>query len=67
MEHKLDIVTIAVAISVAAYVAIAMDYVALYDLGWSIQQIRSLALSMAIPTAALIAVEFFGEKLRKSK
>ena len=67
MENKPDIVTMAVAVSVAAYVAIAMDYVALYDLGLSIQQIRGLALSIAVATAAPIAVDFLGKRLRKAK
>jgi hypothetical protein len=63
METRFDIVTMASAVCVAGYVAIALRYVALYDLGLSSQQVRSGAVITAIAMAALIAVDFFGNKL----
>jgi hypothetical protein len=63
METRLDIVTMASAVCVAGYVAIALRYVALYDLGLSGQQVRSGAVITAIAMAAMIAVDFFGNKL----
>jgi hypothetical protein len=63
METRFDIVTMASAVCVAGYVAIALRYVALYDLGLSGQQVRSGAVITAIAMAAMIAVDFFGNKL----
>jgi hypothetical protein len=51
MEGELDIVTAVCAICVAAYVAIAIGYVAHFDLGFSIQQIRGAALAIAVLVA----------------
>ena len=67
MESKLDIVTIVSAVCVAAYAAVAIRYVARYDLGFSLQQIRGAALVIAVVIAALIAIDFFGKKLGKAK
>ena len=39
-DAKLDVVTISCAIGVAGYTAIAMDYVAMYDLELSLEEIR---------------------------
>jgi hypothetical protein len=63
METRFDIVTMASAVCVAGYVAIALRYVALYDLGLSGQQVRGGAVITAIAMAAMIAVDFFGNKL----
>lgn len=59
--------TIASAVCVAACVAITLGYVALYDLGLSREAVRSGAMIAAILIAAMIAVDFFGKKLRKAK
>jgi drug/metabolite transporter (DMT)-like permease len=67
MERRLEMVTIANAICVAACVAIALGYVALYDLGFSREAVRSGAVIAAILIAAMVAVDFFGKKLRKAK
>ncbi len=67
MESKFDIVTIAGAVGVAAYVAVAIGYVARYDLGFSAEAIRGTAVGIAVTMAALIAIDFFGKKLRKAK
>ena len=67
MESKFDIVTIIHVTFVAAYVAIALDYVAHYRLGYSLQEIRGAAVMNAVVIAAFIAIDFFGKKLGKSK
>jgi hypothetical protein len=66
MESRFDIVTMASAVCVAGYVAIALRYVALYDLGLSGQQIRSGAVITAIAMAAMVAIDFVGSKLGKT-
>ncbi len=67
MKNKLDAVTAVSAAGVAAYAAIAIGYVAQYDLGLSLEEIRGTALVIAVCIAALTAIEFFGRKLRKAK
>jgi hypothetical protein len=67
MENKFGIVTIAHVIFVAAYVAIALDYVAHYELGFSLQEIRGAAVIISVVIAALIAIDYFGKKLGKAK
>jgi hypothetical protein len=66
MESRFELVTIASAVCVAGYVAIALRYVALYDLGLSREQVRSGAMIVAIIMAALVAIDFFGNKLGKT-
>jgi hypothetical protein len=66
VESRFDIGTIATAVCVAGYVAIALRYVALYDLGLSREEVRSGAMIVAILMAALVAVDFFGKKLGKA-
>jgi ABC-type proline/glycine betaine transport system substrate-binding protein len=63
MESRSDIVTIASALWVAGYVAIALRHVALYDLGFSSQEIRSGAVMVALAMAAMLAIDFFASKL----
>lgn len=63
MKSRFDIVTIASALCVAGYAAIGLRYVALYDLGFTGQQIRSGAVITAIAMAAMIAVDYVGGKL----
>jgi hypothetical protein len=65
MESKFDIVTTASAVCVAAYAAIAIGYVARYDLEFSPQEIRGTAVAIAVTIAALIAIDFF-QKLGKA-
>jgi hypothetical protein len=67
MESKFDIVTIASAVCVAGYVAITLEYVALYDFGLSREAVRSAAMIAAILIAALVAIEFFGKRFGKAK
>jgi hypothetical protein len=63
MERRFDIVTIASAVCVAGYAAMALRYVALYDLGLSSQEVRSGAMIVAVAMAAMVAIDFFGRKL----
>jgi hypothetical protein len=52
-------VTIAIAVVVAAYLAIATGYVAHYQLGFSPQEIRGAAVLIAVAVGSLIAIDFF--------
>jgi tetrahydromethanopterin S-methyltransferase subunit C len=51
----------------AAMVAFWLGYIAHYDLGFSRQEIRTPAVIAAGVIALLLAVEYFGTRLRKSK
>ena len=67
MESWVDgIVTITSAVVLAAYVAISLGYVALYDLGLSGEKVRGTAMVAVILIAATVAVDFFGKKQRKA-
>jgi hypothetical protein len=67
MESWVDgIVTITNAVFLAAYVAITLGYVALYDLGLSGEKVRGAAMIAVILIAATVAVDFLGKKLRKA-
>jgi hypothetical protein len=65
MESKLDVVTIASAVCVAAYAALAIGYVARME--FSEQEIRGAAVLVAFVIATFVAIDFFGKKLRKAK
>ncbi len=67
MKNRLDAVTAISAVGVAAYVAVAIGYVARYDLGFSSYQICGTALIAAVLIAALIAIEFSGKTLGRAK
>ena len=58
IESRFDIVTIAIAVGVAAYLAIAIGYVARYELGLSLQEIRGVAVLIAVAIGSLIATAF---------
>lgn len=66
MESRFDIVAIANAVCVAAYLAISLRYLALYGLGLSGEEVRGAAMIAAILMATMVAVDFFGKKLRKA-
>jgi hypothetical protein len=67
MESWVDgIVTITNAVFLAAYVAITLGYVALYDLGLSGEKVRGEAMIAVILIAATVAIDFLGKKLRKA-
>jgi hypothetical protein len=68
MKGKFDTVTIIHVVFVGAYLAIALDHVAQYDPGYSLQEIRGAAMTTAVVLAAtFIAIDFFGKKLGKAK
>lgn len=66
MQSDWDGVSAVSALFVAAYAAIAIDYVAQYDLGFSLSEIRIAAVLTAIAIAALTCIDFLGKRLRKS-
>jgi hypothetical protein len=51
----------------AAFAALWLAYIAHYDFGLSRQEIRIPAVVVAAVIAVLVAIEFFGKKLRKLK
>jgi hypothetical protein len=56
-----------IATSIAIVVSLTLAYIAHEDFGFSSEEIRIPALAAASVIAALVAVEFFGKKLRKPK
>ena len=67
MEARLDAVTITCAVCVAAYAALAAEYVAQYAFGVSLEIIRGTSLLIAVVMATVIALDFFGKKRIKAK
>jgi hypothetical protein len=67
MESKFDIMTTASAVGVAAYVAMTIGNVARYDLGFSPQEVRGMAVGIVVIMAAIIAIDFFGKRLGNAK
>lgn len=67
MESSFNILTIVHAVCVAAYVAITLGYVALYNLGLSGEDVRGAAMIIAVLIAAVVAMDFFSKKVRKAK
>jgi hypothetical protein len=61
------IVVFLVGVCIAGMVALMVGYVAHYDYGLSRLDIRMLALTGAAIIAVLLATEYFGMMLRKSK
>jgi hypothetical protein len=51
----------------AILAAVCLGYIAHYDFGFSGQEIRTPALRVAAIIALLLAVEYFGTRLRKPK
>jgi hypothetical protein len=68
MERILSkIVSLLVSVCFAALAALTVGYIALYDLGFSRQEIRTQALLGAAIIAVLLATEYFEKNLRKPK
>jgi hypothetical protein len=66
MEKTIDrVLSLMMVMSVAAAIALSFAYIAHYDFGLSREQIRTPAVVGAAVIAVLVAVEFFGNKLRK--
>jgi hypothetical protein len=62
VDRVLDYVMAAFTASAAA---LSLAYIAHYDFGLSREEIRTFAVVGAAVVAVLVAVEFFGKKLRK--
>jgi hypothetical protein len=61
------VLTYVMSVVTAAFTALWLAYIAHYDFGLSRQEIRAPAIVGAFVIAVLVAVEFFGKKLRKAK
>ncbi|MBR0757948.1 hypothetical protein JQ604_37695 [Bradyrhizobium jicamae] len=58
MDSRIDLAGLIVAICVAAYAAIMLDYLALNGLGLSIPQLRHLSMVAAVFLALPVAMDF---------
>jgi hypothetical protein len=68
MEKPVDrVVSLVMATGTATGAALSLAYIAHYDFGLSREEIRGVAMVGAGVIAGLVAIEFFGEKLRKPK
>jgi hypothetical protein len=68
MEKAVDsVIAFLMSVVAAAVTALSLAYIAHYILGLSRQEIRTPAVVGAAVIAVLVAVEFFGKKLRKAK
>ena len=66
MEKAIDrFLTLLMAVSAAAFTAVTLAYIARYDLGFSREEIRTFAVTAAAIGVALVAIEYFGKKLRR--
>jgi hypothetical protein len=65
MYDRTDLVTIATAVCLAGYAAIAPWYVTLFDIGLTREGVRSGATVCAILLAAVVAMDFLARKLGK--
>ena len=64
-QRETAIIMLLIAGGSATFAALMLGYVAHYDFGLSRQQIRTPAVLGAALIAVLMAVEFFGKRLRK--
>jgi formate-dependent nitrite reductase membrane component NrfD len=65
MYDRTDFVTIATAVWLAGYAAMALWYVALFDIGLTREGVRKGATVAAILLAAVVAIDFVVGKLGK--
>ena len=65
MYDRTDLVTIATAVWLAGYAAMALWYVALFDIGLTREGVRKGATVAAILLGAVVALDFFVGKLGK--
>jgi formate-dependent nitrite reductase membrane component NrfD len=65
MYDRTDFVTIATAVWLAGYAAMALWYVALFDIGLTREGVRRGATVAAILLAAVVAIDFVVRKLGK--
>jgi len=68
MEKAVDsVIGFMMSVVSAGFAALSLAYIAHYDFGLSREEIRTPAVAGAGVIAALVAIEFFGEKLRQPK
>jgi hypothetical protein len=65
MQDDFDYLTIIVAICVAGYAAIMLDYVAQDELGWSLLQVRHCAVAAALVTSIIALASALGRGRRE--
>jgi hypothetical protein len=61
------VLSLMMSVIAAAFTALSLAYIAHYDFGLSREEIRTPAAGAAAVIAMLMAVEFFGKRLRKLK
>jgi hypothetical protein len=59
------VLSLMMSVIAAAFAALSLAYIAHYDFGLSREEIRTPAAGAAAVIAMLMAVEFFGKRLRK--
>ncbi|MCP3466624.1 MULTISPECIES: hypothetical protein [unclassified Bradyrhizobium] len=62
MQDEFDLISIIVAVWVAGYVAIMLDYLAQAELGWSLAQLRGWACLTAVLIALVTLAGSLGRK-----
>jgi hypothetical protein len=67
MDDRTDLVTIATAVWLAGYAAMALWYVALFDIGLTREGVRIAATVAAILLGAVVAIDFLVRKLDERK
>jgi formate-dependent nitrite reductase membrane component NrfD len=67
MYDRTDLVTIATAVWLAGYAAMALWYVALFDIGLTREGVRIGATGAAILLGVVLALDFLVRKLGKRK
>lgn len=67
MDSSIDFVAIAAALGMAAYAALGLDYVALYECGLPQQAVCKGAVLVALLIGIFIAIEFLSGKLSKGR
>ena len=67
MYDRTDLVTIATAVWLAGYAAMALWYVALFDIGLTREGVRIAATVAAILLGVVLALDFLVRKLGKRK
>ena len=65
MYDRTDLVTMATAVCLAGYAALALWYVALFDIGLTREGVRIAATVAAILLGAVLALDFLVRKLGK--
>jgi hypothetical protein len=61
------VLAVLLSVVTAVTAALTAGYTARYDLGFSPQEIRTQAVTVAIVIGLLLAIEHYGKKLRKRK